>query len=175
MENIMLQKRNVEMFPLLLGRECRRQQQVSSLIGNHLEKLQNKTKLIFLLFQHTCITGQELLLWIFWLWEGDLRKKGRTCSLIHSRWVSLICPGKLWTSVKKRIFYYLQKAMNIMLQFSTSHTSEQSSSMNIKSRLRKVSFQLKRKFVCTCLSRVWSWINISDAKNKTNVIFTLKR
>ena len=34
------------------------------------------------------------------------KKKKRSCSPIHSRWVLLICPEKFWISVKKRISCY---------------------------------------------------------------------
>jgi hypothetical protein len=51
-------KRNTEMFPLVLGLESvERYQQVSSLIENHMEELQNKTEQYFPSLQHKCTTG----------------------------------------------------------------------------------------------------------------------
>lgn len=70
-------QKKCEMFPLLLGlgRE-EGQQQVFSLTGNHLEKLQNQTEQTFLLFQHKCIVlGKVSFFSIFWLWTLNLRKK----------------------------------------------------------------------------------------------------
>jgi hypothetical protein len=49
-------KKNLEMFPLLLGLDSEEEyQQVSSLIENHLEEMRNKYNIIFLPFQHKCM------------------------------------------------------------------------------------------------------------------------
>jgi hypothetical protein len=51
-------KGNPAMFPLLLAlRSEEGYQQVSSLIENHLEELQNKLNIIFRPFQHKRMTG----------------------------------------------------------------------------------------------------------------------
>jgi hypothetical protein len=51
-------KRNLEIFPRLLGFESKEgYQQVSSLVENHLEELQNKMEQYFPPFQHKCMTG----------------------------------------------------------------------------------------------------------------------
>lgn len=57
----MLQKEILECVLCCLGFRVEGYQQVSSLIGNHLEKLQNKTEQYFLPFQHKCITGELFL------------------------------------------------------------------------------------------------------------------
>lgn len=99
-------KKENEMFPLLLELQWRRYQQVSSLIRNHLGKLLNTLNL-FSFPQNKFINEQVLFSWIIWLQETDLeKKKRRSCSPIHSRWVLLICPEKFWISVKNRISCY---------------------------------------------------------------------
>lgn len=117
MENIVLQKRKPKMFPLLLGPKWRSHQQVSSLTGNHLEKLKNKLKWFSFPFKNKCYqwAGTIFLnLLIVRIW---LEKKGSSCSLIHSRWVLLICPDKFWISEKKRISCYHRKQWTLCYSF----------------------------------------------------------
>lgn len=144
-------KRNLGFCPLLLGFDWRGYQQVSSLTGNQLEKLQNKTEQIFLPFQHKCITG-ELFSWIFWLWEFDLRKKEEELWSYTFKMSSTDLPqtssGFLWRKEYPTIH---RKTMNIMLQFLTSHIFKQpfSYSMDISSKLRNGLTSIEKE-ICVC-------------------------
>lgn len=109
-------KKNLEMLPLLLGLDWRRISTSLKSYWKRIEKLQKKTELIFLHFQHSVSLGRnsfpessEHLTW---------EKTKKSCNLTHSRWVFKMEYGEYPATHRK--------TMNIMLQLSTSHTFEQS-------------------------------------------------
>lgn len=79
----MLQKEILECVLCCLGLSVERHQQVSNLIGNHLEKLQNRNGQIFLPFQYKCITS-ELFLNLLIVRTGR-EKKGRRAAVLYSQ------------------------------------------------------------------------------------------
>ncbi len=125
-------KKNLDMFPLLWGvvnkEECR---QISRLILSHLEELRKKIECYF-----PCISTQGY----DWIRNPfceattqpenfTLREEEELCELQSDRTLKMafrdLSLDKFWVSVKDKYPGIHRKALNILLQFSSSYTCEQ--------------------------------------------------
>jgi hypothetical protein len=150
------------MFPLLLEHEsdegC---QQLSGLIENHLEELQNKIE------QYFPSLSTQVYDWVrdpvseFSAQPENLTlsKEEELCELqsdctFKMRFTDLPL-DKFWISVKEEYLAIQRKAMNILLQFSTSYMCEQAFSCLTSMKSKEKSFISVEDESRVCLSQVW--------------------
>jgi hypothetical protein len=125
-------KRNLEMFPLLLGLESEKgYQQVSRLIKNQLEELQNRTEQCFTslstqvcdwvreTFSESSVQPENLT-----LKEEEELGELQSDRTLKMRFTDLPL-DKFWISVKEECPAIHRNAINILLQFSTFYMCEQ--------------------------------------------------
>ncbi len=155
-------KRNFDMFPQLLGIINEEgYQQISRLISNHLKELRNKIEHYF-----PCILTQGYE-WVrnpyseFAIQPGNLtlREEEELSELQTDRTLEKtfteLSLDKFWMSVEDKYPAIHMKALNILLQFSSSYTCEQAFSclLSIKSK-EKNSLVSEEDEIRVCLSKV---------------------
>lgn len=170
-------KGNLEMFPLLLGLGSEEgHQQVSSLIESHLDVLQSKMEYYFPSlsaqiydwvrnpFSESSVQSENL----------NLKEQEEICDLQSDRTLRMrfddVSLDKFWISVKEEYPAIYRKALNVLLQFSTSYMCEQAFSCltSIKNKERNRLLSVEDE-IRVCLSQLRPRIEHLCSKKQAQV------